>query len=73
MVSSSISQDSGAVAICLCVVCIYIQQSPSTMQALLQRAVPCLTKYGCVAFDMDYTLARCRMHVPLFLPALDLW
>jgi hypothetical protein len=42
------------------------------MQAILQRAVPSLTKYGCVAFDMDYTLARCRMHALVFVPELDL-
>jgi hypothetical protein len=29
------------------------------IRPLLQRAVPSLAKYGCVAFDMDYTLARC--------------
>ncbi len=36
-----------------------VSLSYGLMQALLQRAVPSLAKYGCVAFDMDYTLARC--------------
>ena len=44
------------------------------MQALLERAVPSLTQYGCVGFDMDYTLARCcdSIRVPVFLSAFDL-
>jgi hypothetical protein len=41
-----------------------------SFKELLSSGVPSLTRYGCVAFDMDYTLARCHGHASANLNCL---